>query len=269
VAFSSHRGGNYDIFLRQADGSGEAKVLLGTPADELLSDWSRDGKHLLYQRYDPETSADLWYLERSEDGSGWEAHSFLQTPFGELAAKFSPDGRYVAYVSNESGQREVYVRPFPEGGGKWVISSNGGSQPRWSRDGKELLYVEPQEERGRFVMVAVSVSTGPRFSVGSASRLFELPGDLPNEYDISADGQRFLLPEPVGEVPEPTIETARQNARLLHASGVGRVGWIEVEDAIGEVDLFASSELPQLTHGVCPTCVAAVSKEWFADEGVH
>ena len=68
----------------------------------------------------------LWYLERKEDGSGWEPHSFLQTPFDEQGARFSPDGHYVAYVSNESGQNEVYVRPFPEGGRKVTVSSNGG-----------------------------------------------------------------------------------------------------------------------------------------------
>ena len=81
VAFTSNRAGNRDIFLRQADGSGEAKVLAATPHRELLSDWSRDGKYLLYHKTDPETGFDLWYLERNEDGSGWEPHPFLQTPF--------------------------------------------------------------------------------------------------------------------------------------------------------------------------------------------
>ncbi len=112
----------------------------------------------------------LWYLERKEDGSGWEPHSFLQTPFDEQGARFSPDGHYVAYVSNESGQNEVYVRPFPEGGRKVTVSSNGGRQPRWSRDGKELFYVEGQ------TLLAVSVSSDSSFAVGSATPLFELPG---------------------------------------------------------------------------------------------
>ena len=210
VAFSSNRAGNSDIFLRQADGSGEAKVLLATPHPDWVSDWSRDGKYLLYHREDPETRGDLWYLERNEDGSGWEPHPFLQTPFGERVPRFSPDGRYVAYVSDESGQNEVYVQPFPEGGRKVTVSSNGGTKVRWSRDGKELFYVE------RETLVAVSVSSGSSFSVGSATRLFEHPGLLTGgsyaPYDVSADGQRFILAESVGagaDAPEPSIRVVQ------------------------------------------------------------
>ena len=210
VAFTSARAGNWDIFLRQADGSGEAKVLVATPAHERLSDWSRDGKYLLYHLDDPETGFDLWYLERNEDGSGWEPHPFLQTPSREYVPRFSPDGRYVAYVSDESGQSEVYVQPFPEGGRKVTVSSNGGTKVRWSRDGKELFYVEGQ------TLVAVSVSSGSSFSVGLATRLFEhqglRPGDNYAPYDVSADGQRFILAEPVGLVadgPEPSIRVVQ------------------------------------------------------------
>ena len=210
VAFTSDRAGNLDIFLRQADASGAEKVLAATPHRVLLSDWSRDGKYLLYHLSDPETGIDLWYLERNEDGSGWEPHPFLQTPFGERVPRFSPDGRYVAYVSNESGQNEVYVQPFPEGSRKVTVSSNGGTKVRWSRDGKELFYVEGQ------TLVAVSVSSGSGFSVGSATRLFEHAGlrGATNyaPYDVSADGQRFILAEPVGagaDAPEPAIRVVQ------------------------------------------------------------
>ena len=212
VAFPSNRAGNIDIFLRQADGSGEAKVLVATPRNEYLTDWSRDGKYLLYLLDDPETGTDLWYLERNEDGSAWEPHPFLQTPFNKHAAKFSPDGRYIAYVSDESGQREVYVRPFPQGGRRSTVSSNGGTEPRWSRDGKELFYVAGG------TLVAVSVSSGATFSVGSARRLFEHPSlrdaglaSYPN-YDVSADGRQFVLPEPVDlgeEAPKPSIRVVQ------------------------------------------------------------
>ena len=130
VAFPSSRAGNLDIFLRQADGSGEAKALPATPRNEFLTDWSWDGKYLLYWLEDPETGWDLWYLERNEDGSAWEPHPFLHTLFNEHAAKFSPDGRHVAYVSDESGEWEVYVQPFPQGGSRSTVSSNGGTQPR-------------------------------------------------------------------------------------------------------------------------------------------
>ncbi len=130
----------------------------------------------------------------------------MQSPFGEYVPRFSPDGRYVAYVSSESGQMEVYVQPFPEGGRKVTVSSNGGTKVRWSRDGKELFYVEGQ------TLVAVSVSSGSSFSAGSATRLFEHPGLIGGTeyppYDISADGQRFILAEWVGagaDAPEPSI----------------------------------------------------------------
>ncbi len=207
VAFSSNRAGSQDIFLRQADGSGEEKVLAEAPSMELLSDWSRDGKYLLYHTTDPETGADLWYLERNEDGSGWEPHPFLQTPFSERVPRFSPDGRYVAYVSDESGQNEVYVQPFPEGGRKVTVSSNGGTKLRWSRDGKELFYVEGE------TLVAVSVSSGSSFSVDSATRLFEHAGVglVTNyaPYDVSADGQRFIVAEPVEEGADAPAQSIR------------------------------------------------------------
>ena len=206
VAFNSHgRGrttGDTDMILRQGDGGGEEQVLLSTSGSESVFDWSRDGRHLLYDKDDPETGIDLWYLERSKDGSGWTPHPFLQTPFAEAMPRFSPDGRYVAYLSNESGQNEIYVRPFPKGGHKVTVSSNGGAAVRWSRNGKELFYVEGE------ILVAVSVSSGSSFSVGSATRLFEHPvlKSFFPPYDVSADGQRFILPEPLGgEAPEPSI----------------------------------------------------------------
>jgi len=210
VAFVSNRAGNADIFLRQADGSGEEVVVAATPHAELLGDWSRDGKYLLYSLDDSETGSDLWYLERNEGGSGWEPHPFLQTSFSELASRFSPDGSYIAYVSNESGQNEVYVRSFPEGGRKVTVSSNGGKSPRWSRDGGELFYVEGE------TLVSVSVSSDSSFSAGSTTRLFEHPGLRPRltyaYYDVAVDGQRFILAEPVGvsaAAPEPSIRVVQ------------------------------------------------------------
>ena len=204
VAFSSSPAGNADIFLRRADGSGDQTVPTATPHPEYLSDWSRDGKYLLYQLLDSESGGDLWYLERSEDGSGWEPHAFLQTSFQEYAPTLSPDGRFVAYVSDASGQYEVYVLPFPEGGSRTTVSNNGGRQPRWSRDGKELFYVEGG------TLVAVPVEASPKFLVGSVTRLFEhaslAAGLYIAQYDVSADGERFLLAEPVGaETQEPSI----------------------------------------------------------------
>ena len=211
VAFLSLRAGNPDIYLRRADGSGEEQAVAATSQDEWLSDWSRDGKYLLYGQSDPETGRDLWYLERAEDGSSWEPHAFLQEPSAQAAPKLSPNGRYVAYISDESGQPEVYVQPFPEGGRKVTVSNSGGSQVRWSRDGKELFYVQGEK------LMVVAVSTEGEFSAGLPTQLFEHPGlrsslNNPN-YDVSLDGQRFILPEPVGydatEAPQSTIRVVQ------------------------------------------------------------
>ncbi len=173
---------------------------MATSENESVFDWSRDGKYLLYDRLDPETGIDLWCLERDADGGDWTPHPFLRTPFDEAMPRFSPDGRYVAYASNESDRNEVYVQRFPEGGRKITVSIAGGERVRWSRNGKELFYVEGEN------LMAVSVSSVSSFSVGPATRLFAHPSLIFTTYDVSADGQRFILPEPVGgEAPEPSI----------------------------------------------------------------
>ena len=200
IAFRSDRGEGYDnIHIRPADGTGEPTLLVDNPLDERPNDWSPDGKYLLYSVNDEETGWDLWYLKRKEDGSGFEPVPFLQSSFSERAAKFSPDGRFVAYVSDESGRNEVYVRPFPGGDGKWQVSGNGGTQPRWSKHGKELFYV------GRDTLMAIAVATTPSFTSGAVTRLFQdadLLGIDDPRYDVSADGRRFVLGEPVAGAEE-------------------------------------------------------------------
>ena len=193
IAFFSFRSDAADSFLRPADGGGELKALLTTPLTEMVSDWSRDGEYVLYSGGASEM--DIRYLERTDQG-GWEPRVFLATPFSERAAKLSPDGRFVAYSSDESGQYEVYVQPFPEGGRRVTVSSNGGATPLWSRDGRELFYVEDA------TLIAVSVKTTPTFSAGSASRLFEHPRlarSFYPQYDVSADGERFVIADQAGE----------------------------------------------------------------------
>ena len=200
IAFNS--GGN--LLRRSADGGGDATVLLKRPKRETQCDWSRDGKYILFLRLD-NGGRELWYLSLEEDGSGFEPVHFLQTPFNVEDAKFSPDGRFVAYLSDESGQQELYVRPFPKGDGRWPVSTNGARQAVWSRDGKELFYLEED------TLVAVDVATGPNFSVGSAKKLFQSEHFRPSDshsYDVSADGQRFVLPERV-EGAEPVVRVVQ------------------------------------------------------------
>jgi Tol biopolymer transport system component/predicted Ser/Thr protein kinase len=193
LAFVSRRAGNLDIYLRPADGSGGEQAVAATPQNEAPSDWSRDGKYLLYAKENPETGFDLWYLEHNESGSAWEPHPFVQELSNQGMANLSPDGRYAAYLSDESGEVEVLVQPFPEGGRKVTVSNNGGRQLRWSRDGKELFYVEGEK------LMAVGVSTEAEFTATPPKELFEHRGLRrllwePN-YAVSLDGQRFLLPE--------------------------------------------------------------------------
>ena len=195
IAFFSFRSGGTDSFLRRADGGGEVKASITTPLVDVVSDWSRDGKYLLYGGGEDAQAMDIRYLERTDQG-GWEPHVFLATPFSERSAKLSPDGRFVAYSSDESGQYEVYVQPFPEGGRRITVSSNGGTQPLWSRNGRELFYFEES------TLIAVSVKTKPTFSAASATRLFEHPRlarSFYPQYDVSADGERFVIAEPTGE----------------------------------------------------------------------
>ena len=206
IVFRSSRQGNADIYSRPADGTGEPELLVGTDLRERPSDWSPDGKYLLYwvDNLENGRGLGLWYLESKEDGSGFDSAPFLQTSFNEHSAKFSAQGRFVAYVSDQSGQDQVYVRPFPEGEGQWQVSAQGGVQPQWGRDGKELFYVEGD------TLMAVEVSTRPSFTTGATTRLFQHPNlrVAEHRYDVSADGQRFVLVE--------TIESEEAKAPSIH-----------------------------------------------------
>ena len=198
VAFWSDRNGPADLFVKAIDGSSEAVEVLATPPQGNYPEaWSPDGRHLLLQ------TVGLHSLERRPDGTWAEPVPYTDGDSPEAAAQFSPDGRFVAYWSNESGTDEVYVRPFPRGPGKWLASQDGGSQPRWSRDGKELFYVKKD------TLYTVAVSTQPTFTMGETTELFTSPDlewawRLPT-YDVSLDGQRFVTVESIGEAPPARI----------------------------------------------------------------
>ena len=205
ITFASSRSDTPDIFIKSADGSGEPEELVATPSINHGFGWSADGKYLVYHSgHTAVTRSDIWYLRRKEGDAEYEAFPFLRTPSDEQNANLSPDARFLAYESNESGSYEVYVRPFPEGAGKWEISSGGGRQPRWRSDGKELFYLEGE------TLVAVAVTTIPNFSVGRAKRLFEDSGlGRGNGFDVSADGRRFVVVERVKEPDPPTIRVVQ------------------------------------------------------------
>src|SRR5262249_30305783 len=133
------------------------------------TDWSPDGRFLLYRSQDPQTNFDLWVLPISGDKKPF---LFLKTPFEERDGQFSPDGKWIAYQSNESGRFEIYVQAFPGPGRKFQISSYGGAQPRWNKNGKEIFYVSLDSE-----MMAAPVNLSPKWSVAGNRHLSGLvPG---------------------------------------------------------------------------------------------
>ncbi len=206
IAFESSKQGPLNIFWQLADGSGGLERLTTSEYPQVPHSWSPDGQLLAFAEVTPSTGYDIWILPMGDPlpssgqvpsaGSGQvrKAQPFLRTRFDEAVPRFSPDGRWLAYVSNESGQSEIYVQPYPGPGGKWQISTEGGKEPVWNRNGRELFY------RTSDKMMAVEITTQPNFSVGKPQMLFEgrylpTPVTSPN-YDVSPDGQRFLMLKP-------------------------------------------------------------------------
>ena len=195
IAFSSNRGGQMDLYIKPADGSGEEKLLLKTDEPKAVERWTRDGRFLLFTTTGPKTAADIWALPFPGEA---KPVSLLQTQFNEGMARVSPDGRWLAYYSTESGPAEIYVRPFtPEeaagSGAKWLISKGGGVRPIWRPDGKALLYVS----LGGQAMV-VDIDTSKGFQAGTPRRMFTAPvgAATATGWDLSPDGKRFLFAAP-------------------------------------------------------------------------
>ncbi len=207
VVFSSERGGAAgDLYWKHAGGLGNEELLWKSQAFKTAFDWSRDGRFLLYGHVNQKTGMDLEVFPLGPGLGGGERKPFvfLQSQFTERNGQFSPDGRWVAYASNDTGRYEVYVQSFspaPGGGGgagKWQISSGGGDQPRWRRDGKELFYLSPDG-----TLMAVEVKAGAGFERGTPKALFRtrlsIQGLSGFEYSASGDGQRFLVNQLAGE----------------------------------------------------------------------
>lgn len=186
ITVVSDRAGNWDLYLATASGRGDLEPLLVEPLEQWLGSWTPDGETLVFYQVDPETARDLWVLDVA-DG---EARPYRATPANERGVRLSPDGRWLAYVSDESGRDEVYVESFPEPGSRWTISTAGGVEPVWPRDGTELFYREGDR------MMAVTMEAEEGFEPSLPRLLFDGPyaeeivGN-PN-YDVAPDG-RFLM----------------------------------------------------------------------------
>jgi eukaryotic-like serine/threonine-protein kinase len=186
VLFASNRKGGFGLFSARDDGAGTAESLLVNTGRGVYEGMLTPDARALVYRIGNEPSADVYYLALG----GAESRPFLTSAFNERSPALSPDGRWLSYVSNESGRDEVYVRPFPQGVGRWQISSAEGREPRWASDGRALFY------RKADTLVTVQVRTQPEFSVGARAPLFTGPY-LPHTghagYDVHPDGLHFIF----------------------------------------------------------------------------
>jgi len=194
VAFVSFRDGPPNLYQKNANGVGEEEPLLKGSLRKHHLAASADGRFFAFEATSAETKSDVWVMPLFGDRKPFP---FVQTPFAETHPRFSPDGRAIAYSSEESGRREVYVQSFPSGGGKWQISTNGGSDPRWRGDGREIFYAF----QGK--IMAVPLSGGASFEAGVPVALFDATRRS-HGYAPDASGQRFFILAPVGETaPSP------------------------------------------------------------------
>ena len=214
IIFRSARSGGPNLFRQSADGTGTAERLTTTPISQTPKAATPDGKRLLFTAVGDETSAnDLHVLFLDEKP---RTEPLIQTAFLKNDPSISPDGRWLAYESNESGRPAVYVRPFPNvNEGRWQVSSGVARQAQWARDGRELFYLE-----GAGFLTSVRVETKPAFAAGKPTRVLDrlyYSSNGPWTYDISPDGQRFLM---LKDAPPSDTNSAP-------ASVVVAVNWIE------------------------------------------
>ena len=198
IAFSSNRSGVHDLYVRPANGTaGSETLLIQNAQPKSFSDWSPDGRLLLYQSVDPERGIDIMAVPFDSDGKPQgEPQAVVRTDFDEHSGKVSPDGKWIAYVSIKTGRDEVYVEPLAHRAGAEIrISTDGGDQVRWRRDGKELFYVARD---GRLMAVPLRWgANGETAEAGTPVPLFQAHvSGMPTgqtQYVVSSDGQRFLM----------------------------------------------------------------------------
>ena len=187
LALGRHRGGEArQLFTMPSDGSTTPQRLHASFRNEEPHSWTREGDLLAFTRAEP-TGNDIWVVNMTGE---LKPRPLLATRFNETNPRFSPDGRWIAYTSDESGRVEVYVRPFPGPGQKRLVSSDGGTEPRWRADGRELFY-----RRGE-AFLSVDVTQTPRLSVSLPRVLFKGPAPIDQKWstwDVLPDGQRFVL----------------------------------------------------------------------------
>ena len=199
ITFRSNRGGHYDLYQKVANGAGEDELLFKSDLDKVPTNWSRDGRFLLFHTLsDPKTKADQWVLP-TESKDDRKAVPFVNVAYNEGFGVFSPDMKWIVYQTDATGRDEIYVRPFtpPVPGsagtkaapaeGQWQVSKDGGRFPRWSADGKEIFFLS---SRG---VMSVEVNTVGGFHAGTPQFLFPKPNGPAEAWDVTADGKKFLF----------------------------------------------------------------------------
>jgi eukaryotic-like serine/threonine-protein kinase len=191
IIFAANRGANMDLYEKNADNSGEERLVFKSDQDKIPTSWSRDGRFLLFNSMDPKTLQDLYVLPL--DGKA-KPIVFLKSEFQEQGGQFSPDGRWIAYFAFPSGTAQVYVRPFSAesaasaAGPQWMVSTTGGAIPRWTNDGKHLFYFSLNG-----ALMAADILPGSTFQSSTPQRLFSDVSLTPAPYSVSAAGDRFLF----------------------------------------------------------------------------
>ena len=180
ILYTSDRDGKWSLWQKPASGTGNVEFLYQTPLLMVSTDWSHDGRFVIFQNLDPTTGSDIWVLPMTGDR---KPYAFLQSSSMEALGKLSPDDRWLAYQSNETGNFEIYVQAFPGKERKWPVSAKGGTRPVWSHDGKELFYMAADNK-----LMAMDVKSGARFEHGVSKPLFEVRS--PSMFDVSPDGKR-------------------------------------------------------------------------------
>jgi Tol biopolymer transport system component len=204
IAYTAVRSGHFDLSRKPSDGSGADEILFTDDHQITPTDWSRDGKNLLYSRCSLDGRCEIWALPLEG-----EHKPSLVAPQG-TNGRLSPDGRWLAYRSLESGQTEVYVMPFGGGQGKWQVSANGGTQPQWSRDGKELYYMGTTYN----LFVVPVANAGGSLQFGAAQKLVSTWSAPQVFYDVSPDGKKILLDRVAQQVSQSVTVVTNFTAGL-------------------------------------------------------
>ncbi len=201
LLFGSDRTTTFAVYQKPSSGATDEQLLFKTGTDAAPADWSADGRYIALMEMNAKTRWDIYVLPTFGDR---KPIPFATTEFPEMEPRFSPDGRWISYSSNESGRREVYLQPFPGPGGKLQVSTHGGRDAQWRRDGRELYFIGADGK-----LMSVEVTPGAVVQLSTPKPLFDVPrpddsllGVFGGNYAVAADGQRFLIRR---QVQAPTL----------------------------------------------------------------